>query len=136
MRPPVSLTSLLLTAGACLAAYGGYGAGVARAAQAGPSYWLQVVAAFAAGVGLFALGLWRARRPAAAPNGSLADDLAALERLVPTVRNHPDGLSSLQDLIDVLFEARHRPESVRKPESVRTPEAIAERAAKEGRSHA
>ena len=104
-----------LTAGAGLTAYGGYGAGLGHAAGAGLPHWLQVAAALAAGGGAFGVGVWRTRRTAVEPAGSFAADLAALERLVPTIRNHPDGLTSLQDLVDVLFEARHRSTPAPKP---------------------
>lgn len=128
MRPFSSfLSPSLPTAGAALAAYGGYGAGLGRAAGAGLPHWLQVAAAVTAGIGLFGAGLWRTRRPATEPAGALSDDLAALERLVPALRRHPDGLSTLQDLIEVLFEARHRPESSSKTEPI---------AEKEGRARA
>ena len=121
------LTPLLLTAGAALTAYGGYGAGLGHAAGAGLSHWLQVAAAGAAGVGTFGYGAWRSRGRPGEPASSFATDLAALEGLVPTLQQHPNGLKSLQNLIDVLFEARHRPEAA--PEA----ETLVE---KEGRRHA
>ena len=121
------LSPTLLAAGAALTAYGGYGAGLGRAAGAALPHWLQVATALATGAGLFAVGLWRTRKPATEPPGSFSDDLAALERIVPALRQHPDGLSTLQDLIEVLFEARHRPEPSRKAETL---------AEKEGRAHA
>jgi hypothetical protein len=106
------VSPLLLAGGAGLTAYGGYGAGLGQAAGAGLPHWLQVAAAIAAGLGLFGAGLWRTRPTAGHPAGSLSDDLAALERLIPTVSKHPDGLSTLQDLIEVLFESWHRPQAV------------------------
>ena len=123
------LSPLSQAAGAALAAYGGYGAGLGQAAGAGLSHWLQVAAAGAAGIGLFGFGLWRNRRTGEA-SPSFAADLAALERLVPTVRNHPDGLSTLQDLIDVLFESCHRPDAAPKAET------LVERSRKGGRTDA
>ena len=112
------LTPLLLTAGAALTAYGGYGAGLGQAAGAGLPHWLQVAAAGVAGVGTFGYGAWRSRGRSGEPAGSFAADLAALERLVPTLQRHPDGLKSLQNLVDVLFEARHRPESIPQGETL------------------
>lgn len=105
------VSPLLLTAAACLAAYGGYGAGLGRAGGAGLAYWLQVAAAMAVSLVLFGAGLWRSRPAAGGPAGSLSEDLGALERLVPTLCKHPDGLPALQHLIEVLFEARHRSEA-------------------------
>lgn len=111
------LTPLLLTAGAALTAYGGYGAGLGQAAGAGLPHWLQVAAAGAAGVGTFGYGAWRSRGRSET-TGSFAADLAALERLVPTLQRHPNGLTSLQNLVDVLFEARHRPEAASNAETL------------------
>jgi hypothetical protein len=107
---------LPLSAGAALAAYGGYGVGVGHAVGAGLGHWLQAAAVVVTALGLFGYGLWRLRC-GKAETGSLAADLAALERLVPTVRHHPQGLEVVQDLIDVLFEARHRPSPARRPAS-------------------
>jgi hypothetical protein len=133
------LSPLLLSAGAALAAYGGYGAGLGRALAAGPGHWLQVAAAGAAALGLFAAGLRRSRPSGPAPDGdppgSLADDLAALERLVPALRTHPNGLAALQTLIDILFQARHRPAPAPAAASSAqaAPETLAEQ---EGHTHA
>lgn len=107
-------TPALLSVGTALTAYGGYGAGVGHAAGAGLPHWLQVAALAASGLGLLGFGLWRnGRDTAASPASSFAADLTALERLIPTLRKHPDGLDTLQDLIDVLFEASHRPHAAR-----------------------
>ena len=116
-------TPASLLAGAALVAYGGYGAGVGQTAAAGVSHWLQVAAVAGSGAGLLGTGLWRGRLATDRPSASFAADLAALERLIPTLRTHPDGLGALQDLIDVLFEACHRPEATRvsRPTVERTP---------------
>ncbi|MGC1276104.1 MAG: hypothetical protein WBC44_20565 [Planctomycetaceae bacterium] len=106
-------TPALLSVGTALSAYGGYGAGVGHAVGAGLPHWLQVAALAASGLGLLGFCQWRNGRGMEPPPASFAADLTALERLVPTLRKHPDGLATLQDLIDVLFESCHRPEAVR-----------------------
>ena len=106
-------TPALLSIGTALTAYGGYGAGVGHVAGAGLSHWAQVAALAVSGFGLLGFGLWRNRRSTKTPPASLAADLTALERLIPTLRQHPDGLDTLQDLIDVLFESCHRSGVVR-----------------------
>lgn len=102
--------TLIALAGAALAAYGGYGAGIARVAIVSTSHWLYVAAVLGTALICLGIGLWKPRRPVESP-ASFANDLAALERLVPKVRRHPEGLSILQDLVEILFESCHRTEA-------------------------
>ena len=112
------LPRLALAAGAALSAYGGYGAGIGQAAGGDLTHWLQVAALAAAALGMLGFGLWKAPQAPTDPAPSFAADLAALERLVPIIRRHPDGLAALQDLVDVVFEACHRPDLLKKHETL------------------
>ncbi len=123
------LIPLLAATGAALVAYGGYGAGVVQATGGTWPYWLQVAGVMTAGSALVAASQLLRTRQAGTASTTFAAELAALERLVPTVRNHPDGLTVLQDLIDVVFEARLRDGNAVKSET------LVERRAKEGRDH-
>lgn len=109
---------LATVSGAALAAYGGYGAGIGYAVGGTSWHWLQVLLAGGAAAGFTGLGLWKGRSSPAQASASFAADLAALERLVPKVRKHPEGLTALQDLVEILFEACHRPESISKRETL------------------
>ena len=106
------LPQFAFAAGAALFGYGGYGTGIGHVAGAELSHWVQVAALFAAGIGLFGFGVWKERRRDDAEPSVVADFLA-LERLVPTVRRHPEGLDTLHDLLDVVFESCHRPEMLK-----------------------
>jgi hypothetical protein len=110
-------------------AYGGYGAGISQAAGAGWLQWLQVAGLLSAGIVLLAAALVVLRKGASA-SPSFAAEIASLERLVPTVRRHPDGVTALQDLMEVIFEAHL------KQTAPSTPETLVERRPQGGRDHA
>lgn len=123
------LPGLLMMAGAAAVAYGGYGAGISQVAGAGWLHWLQVAGLMGAGVILIVAAMTLVRR-ATTPSRLFASEITALERLVPTVRRHRDGLTALQDLIEVVFEAHLG------IEKVSSAETHIERRSPGGRDHA
>ena len=103
-----------------LAGWGGYGLGVAAAADLSTGRTLAAAGLLAAGAACALPGLRRgaaktqsdgpaAGRSAAdaAVPGSFAGDAATLESLAPAAAAHPDGLACLRTLADLLFQARH-----------------------------
>lgn len=125
------LPTLAATAGAVLVAYGGYGAGVVLTEGANLTHWLQVAGLLLAGCACLAAGQWLRRGSGARETAvTFAAELAALEQLVPVVRTHPDGLTALQDLMEVVFEARVALSGARKAET------LVERRPQGGRNHA
>jgi hypothetical protein len=122
------LPVLLASAGATAVGYGGYGAGVSQMAGAGWLQWLQVAGLFSAGTALLAAALTLLRR-ATMTSGSFAAEIALLERLVPTVKRHRDGVAALQDLIEVVFEAHLQ------AGGTAAPAALVERRLQGGRDH-
>jgi len=123
------LPVLFASAGAAAVAYGGYGAGVTQVAGASWVQWLQIAALLSIGAFLFVAAVLLVRG-VGAPYRSFAAEIATLERLVPTVRRHPDGLTALQDLIEVVFEVHI------KGNAAGSPEALVERHRQGGRDHA
>ena len=121
MRVPLSrfLSRRLRPAAALLgpptAAWGGYGLGVAAG---GPPLSAQTLAAAGLVAGGAALVLPLVRRRGGdggsepggtqAPTaGSFPENAAVLETLAPAVAAHPDGLTRLRALADLLFEVHH-----------------------------
>jgi hypothetical protein len=117
-------------AGMAALAYGGYGAGVVHATSGAPLDWLQVAAVIAGGAALVVASLWTFRRQHVAQPTSFAAEIALHERLVPTIRKHPEGVSALQELLDIVFEAHVR------PANAKAGEVLLERRPKGDRDHA
>ena len=105
----VELCCVLL--GPPAAAWGGYGLGVAVTAG-GAANWAGAAGLLSAGAAACVVAtLSAARWPASAgtprTGNSFAEDVTALERLAASAAAHPEGLATLQDLADLLFEVHH-----------------------------
>jgi hypothetical protein len=102
------LSAMPLPAAVGLAAYGGYGAGLARFGDAGPTHWLIVAGLLTAAAGLQAFGVWNVRRAPNADPQPPALSLSIVESLAPVLLEHADGREVLQDLVEILVESSHR----------------------------
>ena len=122
-----------------LAGWGGYGLGVAAAADLSAARTLAAAGLLAGGAACALPGLRRAAagrggRPAAhlsAP-GSFAGDAATLESLAPAAAAHPDGLACLRTLADLLFQARHAAPATSPTAAATADRAAGETAVREG----